>query len=581
MKDMKEKLNKILNKSRPQEQGRKKNLLSIVIIMLTILVTAVILIAVLTGKEEEVTYKETEVIKGTLSAGITESGSVDIGTTVQSFELDISEFTGTSSFSFNGGQSTAAGGFQSMGGMQGGQGGGMDQLMSMFSGQAQTSSGSSANRQLEIEEVFIEAGQEIQEGDPVLKLTEETVNSIRNELTEDVSSAKLVYDQAITAGKQSDTEAESAYKTNTLYGSYAQAEYNQTVGVLEDAVTLAEENLAQTQEDLMQAQTDLAEKEALLAEQKQVLENAIYAEENTSQETDLYWWIIAYQTMADAQDMVTSLEEDIEQLKEDIETYTEQEKESQTSLLLAQKDLESGKITATGELDKRKFNAENAQEIYDVSVEQSSFEIQNAKEDYDAADLKLQEFDAVIKEQVIHADSSGVVTELFITPGDALTQNMELFYLNDYDAVTITLSVAEEDMETVQAGGKINVTVAAFPEEVFSGSVTEIGDAEIDSNTNKTLYTVTVTVENMGSLLYQDMTAEVTFVTDEAAEVLYVPNRAITEKDGVSYVKVKSESGKVVEKEVVCGFTDGINTEIKEGLTEGETVLLESKVKKG
>lgn len=581
MKDMKEKLNKILNKSRPQEQGRKKNLLSIVIIMLTILVTAVILIAVLTGKEEEVTYKETEVIKGTLSAGITESGSVDIGTTVQSFELDISEFTGTSSFSFNGGQITAAGGFQSMGGMQGGQGGGMDQLMSMFSGQAQTSSGSSANRQLEIEEVFIEAGQEIQEGDPVLKLTEETVNSIRNELTEDVSSAKLVYDQAITAGKQSDTEAESAYKTNTLYGSYAQAEYNQTVGVLEDAVTLAEENLAQTQEDLMQAQTDLAEKEALLAEQKQVLENAIYAEENTSQETDLYWWIIAYQTMADAQDMVTSLEEDIEQLKEDIETYTEQEKESQTSLLLAQKDLESGKITATGELDKRKFNAENAQEIYDVSVEQSSFEIQNAKEDYDAADLKLQEFDAVIKEQVIHADSSGVVTELFITPGDALTQNMELFYLNDYDAVTITLSVAEEDMETVQAGGKINVTVAAFPEEVFSGSVTEIGDAEIDSNTNKTLYTVTVTVENMGSLLYQDMTAEVTFVTDEAAEVLYVPNRAITEKDGVSYVKVKSESGKVVEKEVVCGFTDGINTEIKEGLTEGETVLLESKVKKG
>ncbi|MBQ8596499.1 MAG: efflux RND transporter periplasmic adaptor subunit [Lachnospiraceae bacterium] len=578
---MKEKLNKILNKSRPQEQGRKKNLLSIVIILLTILVTAVILIAVLTGKEEEVTYKETEVIKGTLSAGITESGSVDIGTTVQSFELDISEFTGTSSFSFNGGQITAAGGFQSMGGMQGGQGGGMDQLMSMFSGQAQTSSGSSANRQLEIEEVFIEAGQEIQEGDPVLKLTEETVNSIRNELTEDVSSAKLVYDQAITAGKQSDTEAESAYKTNTLYGSYAQAEYNQTVGVLEDAVTLAEENLAQTQEDLMQAQTDLAEKEALLAEQKQVLENAIYAEENTSQETDLYWWIIAYQTMADAQDMVTSLEEDIEQLKEDIETYTEQEKESQTSLLLAQKDLESGKITATGELDKRKFNAENAQEIYDVSVEQSSFEIQNAKEDYDAADLKLQEFDAVIKEQVIHADSSGVVTELFITPGDALTQNMELFYLNDYDAVTITLSVAEEDMETVQAGGKINVTVAAFPEEVFSGSVTEIGDAEIDSNTNKTLYTVTVTVENMGSLLYQDMTAEVTFVTDEAAEVLYVPNRAITEKDGVSYVKVKSESGKVVEKEVVCGFTDGINTEIKEGLTEGETVLLESKVKKG
>lgn len=583
MAGIKEKLNKIPNDPKPAEQGKRKGLLIAAGILLIVLAAVILLIVALIGKEEEVTYKETTVIKGNLSAGITESGSVDIGTTVQSFELDISEFTGSSSFSFSPGQSSAGGaGFPAAGGMQGGGAqGGMDRMMSMFSGQAQTSSGSAEDRQLEIEEVYIEAGQEIKKGDPVLKLTKETVDSIRTELSEDVSSAKLVYDQAATAGKQTDTEAQSAYKTNTLYGTYAQAEYNQTVDALEDAVALAEEELSKLQESLTDAQTELAEKEALLPQQKQVLENAIYAEENTSTETDLYWWIIAYQTMTDAKEMVTALEEEIEQLKEDIEGYKEQEKELQTSLLLAKKDLESGKVSAQGELDKRNYNSQNAQEIYDVSIEQSNFDIQNAKEDYDAADEKLGEFDAVIQNEVLYSGGNGVVTELFVAKGDTLTQDMELFYLNDYDAVTITLSIEEEDMEVVKSGGKINVTVAAFPEDVFSGTVTEIGDAEIDSNTNKTLYTVTVTVKNMGSLLYQDMTAEVTFVTDEAAQVLYVPNRTITEKDGESYVKVMDESGKITEKKVVTGFSDGINTEIKEGLAEGETVLSESKVKKG
>lgn len=531
-------------------------------------VIAAITMAVLSG-EEEISYKETQVIRGSLSAGITESGSVDIGTTVQKFELDISEFTGSSGFDFNAGQ-----------GLLGGFGGGMDQMSSLFSGQAQSSFAASSERALEVEEVYLEAGQEIGEGDPVLKLTEESVERIRTELEEDVSSAKLVYDQALTAGKQSDQQAEASFKTNVLYGTYAEAEYEEAVGELEDAAEQAEEDLLQIQESLLKAQTDLEEKEGLLKEEKTVLENAVYAEEHTDPESELYWWIVAYETVSQTEEMVNTLEAEIEQLKEDIETYTEQEKAKKTALLLAEKDLESGKLSAQGQLDKRNYQAENAQEIYDVSVEQSDFDIRNAEEAYVEADEKLQEFDAVIREQIFYAEGNGVVTEVFVASGDTLTREKELFYLNDYDAVTITLSIGEEDMDSVKAAEKINVILAAFPEEVFSGSVTKIGDAEIDSSTNKTLYTVTVTVENMGNLLYQDMSAEVTFVSGEAEEVLYVPDRAILQKDGASYVRVMTEEGKVTEKEVVSGFSDGINTEIREGLTEGETVLIENREKK-
>lgn len=440
-------------------------------------------------------------------------------------------------------------------------------------------SGNLADRKLEIEQVYVEAGQEIEAGTPILKLTQESVEGIRTELVQDATEAELVYQQALTSQKQTEVDAEGEYKLNSLYATYSQTEYEKTVSNLAEAVENAEKALTDTKEELADAQEELARKETLLAEEKKVLENALFTAEGTDKENALYWWIIAYQTADDAQEMVDTLEEEIEQLKESIEDYSGEKTENEIALALAQKELESGEVTARGELDKRNYNAQNAREIYDVAIEQSEFETETAMEDYEEAAGKLEEFDSVIIEQVISADNAGVITEVCVAAGDSLTQDMDLISLNNYDEVTITVSVEEEDLEAAALGNTVNVTLAAFEDEVFKGTVTEIGDAEINSNTNRTMYSVTVTVPNTGNVLYQDMTAEVTFVTDEVSEVLYIPVRAIMEKDGANYVKVREKDGTIIRKRVTTGFSDGINIEIKEGLSEGETVLTESKVK--
>lgn len=557
---LKEKLKEIIKKCRPEKGKDKKIWIIFIILFFLVMAASIIIIAV--SKKEKVVYRETQVIKGNLAKGVTESGSVDVGTAVQTFDLDISEFTGSGNFTFGVGNA-------------GSQGGGM--MMGMMPGISD--SGSSEDRQLEIEHVYVEAGQEIEAGTPILKLTQESVEGIRTELSQDATDAELVYQQALTSQKQTDAEAEGEFKMNSLYQDYSQSEYDKTVSSLTEAVEEAEETLAETEEELVNAKEELAEKEALLTEEKKVLENALFTVEGTDKENSLYWWIIAYQTADDAQEMVDTLEDEIEQLKDDIEEFGEKKAENETALALARKELESGEITARGERDKRDYYAGNAQEIYDVATEQSAFETETAREDYENAAGKLEEFDSVIIEQVISAENSGVVTEVYVSKGDYLTQNKDLISLNNYDEVTITVSVEEDDLETAALGNMANVTLAAFEDEVFTGTVTEIGDAEIDSNTNKTMYSVTVTVENTGNVLYQDMTAEVTFVTDEASEVLYVPARAVTEEDGATYVKVREDGGAIVRKKVTAGFTDGINIEIKEGLSEGETVLIESKAK--
>ena len=557
---MKEKLKQIIKKC-GQEIEKNKKIRIFFIVSLFVIMAAGIITATVSKKEKTV-YRETQAAKGNLARGVTESGSVDVGTVIQAFDLDISEFTGSGNFTFG----------------IGGAGNSEGNMMIGMIPEA-SDSGNLADRKLEIEQVYVEAGQEIEAGTPILKLTQESVEGIRTELVQDATEAELVYQQALTSQKQTEVDAEGEYKLNSLYATYSQTEYEKTVSSLAEAVENAEKALADTKEELAAAQEELARKETLIAEEKKVLENALFTAEGTDKENALYWWIIAYQTADDAQEMVDTLEEEIEQLKESIEDYSGEKTENEIALALAQKELESGEVTARGELDKRNYNAQNAREIYDVAIEQSEFETETAMEDYEEAAGKLEEFDSVIIEQVISADNAGVITEVCVAAGDSLTQDMDLISLNNYDEVTITVSVEEEDLEAAALGNPVNVTLAAFEDEVFKGTVTEIGDAEINSNTNRTMYSVTVTVPNTGNVLYQDMTAEVTFVTDEVSEVLYIPVRAVIEKDGVNYVKVREKDGTIIRKRVTTGFSDGINIEIKEGLSEGETVLTESKVK--
>ena len=126
-------------------------------------------------KEEEVTYREVQAEYGELTVGLEESGNVTVGTTEQTFDLDLSAYTGSSSDGFSWGQ--GGGIFQGMGGQSGAGSSG--------------SSGSSSTRNLIIEEVLITEGQEIAQGDALYRITQESMDSIREELCSDVSEAEV------------------------------------------------------------------------------------------------------------------------------------------------------------------------------------------------------------------------------------------------------------------------------------------------------------------------------------------------------------------------------------------------------
>jgi multidrug efflux pump subunit AcrA (membrane-fusion protein) len=75
------------------------------------------------------------------------------------------------------------------------------------------------------------------------------------------------------------------------------------------------------------------------------------------------------------------------------------------------------------------------------------------------------------------------------------------------------------------------------------------------------------------------MSASADVIAEKHASVLLVPNRAVTQNSqGQTIVKVRSGE-QVMERQVVAGITDDVSTEIVSGVTEGETVVIESRPK--
>ena len=70
-----------------------------------------------------------------------------------------------------------------------------------------------------------------------------------------------------------------------------------------------------------------------------------------------------------------------------------------------------------------------------------------------------------------------------------------------------------------------------------------------------------------------EMAGDVTFLTDEAKDVLYVPRSAVCTDDQQPYVRMRDKKGNIVKKRVMTGISDGIYVEIVKGISEGDIVL--------
>ena len=515
------------------------------------------------GQTSEVTYRETTVEYGNLTVGITEDSTVNIGTVSQTFDLDISALVSSDSSS-----SSSTSQNDSMGGM------GMQ--MFSFGGDTYTSQ----SQEMVIESVHITVGQEIQAGDVLYTLTEDSVEEIRTQLEEDVEDTLADYQALTVEQQQSYLTAKQGYDTYVTNGSLAELTYNKELQDLQDKVDEAADTLEEKQNQVNENLEKLVELQGELTSAKKDLKDAEAAvsENHDNRYNDPYYYTVYLNTRDMAQTIVDEIEEDIESLTDENETLLTEIGEATRSWNEACRNLESEKLTAQQTLETDQYYASVSSEWYSIQTTSLDNEKQSAYASYESAVKKLDEFNSYIVGNDVIAEYSGVVTEVPLEEGDGVTRNTSLVTLYDAYDVTMEITVSEDDYKAIDQDGEVNITYTAYPDVVYNGVISEVSDAAYDSSSGEVYYTITVTVQGDVSGLYEGMTGDVTCVTKETKEVTYVSNRAIFRDGTRSYVKVRDENGSIVEKDVTTGFSDGVNVEITEGLSQGDTVLIESKV---
>ena len=292
--------------------------------------------------EQPQNYKTETVRRGTVSTGISEDGTAELGTTEQIFTVaEITEVslsgssdessTSQSSSSGNAGDLSASGmsGSFPSGGDAGQTGSGIESMGGILNGSgssSQTETSSGEDTSLVVEEVYVAAGQTVKEGDPVLKITQESIDSYQKQLEAAVESASLQVDQEEINVESKRAEAEYTYQMYLAEGETAEETYQATIDSLETAVSDLEEELAEAQEDGDEDEIEAVEAELKIAkndlttqslEAKQTYENAmtnykyadkLYEIDTNGLEDDL----------DDAKELLEEAEENLADFKEQI-----------------------------------------------------------------------------------------------------------------------------------------------------------------------------------------------------------------------------------------------------------------------
>lgn len=282
---------------------------------------------------------------------------------------------------------------------------------------------------------------------------------------------------------------------------------------------------------------------------------------------------------------------------------------------------------AEGELANAKAGLElaqlNAGRIESLVAKQSS-----AQADLDQARASLHQAEANVQikqgaldkvradleNSTIRSPIDGVVISRSVDVGQTVAASLQapiLFTIaNDLANMQIDANVAEADIGSVAIDQKVDFTVDAFPNQTFRGEVTQVRNAPINVQ-NVVSYDTVIGVKNPEMKLKPGMTANVSIIAAHQDDVLKVSNAALRFRpvdDKAATAKpaargsgggrprgsgrdksaggdggerratrtvylLEKDGGGLKPVQIKTGISDGVFTEVTEGLQEGDRVV--------
>jgi HlyD family secretion protein len=281
----------------------------------------------------------------------------------------------------------------------------------------------------------------------------------------------------------------------------------------------------------------------------------------------------------------------------------------QATVTQAEGDLGNAQAT----LELARVNAKRTQELFakktssQADVDQAMATLHQSEANVKIKQGALDKARADLEHCTITSPIDGVVISRSVDVGQTVAASLQapiIFAIaNDLTKMQIDANVAEADVGVVKIDQNVDFTVDAFPMQTFHGKVVQVRNAPITVQ-NVVTYDTVIGVSNPDLKLKPGMTANVSIVIAHKDDGLQIKNAALryrppdatpveTRRTGTSrmgrpggghgappredaertvYV-LPSGASRPQPRQIKTGISDGIVTEVAEGLEEGERVV--------
>src|SRR6266851_4673231 len=275
----------------------------------------------------------------------------------------------------------------------------------------------------------------------------------------------------------------------------------------------------------------------------------------------------------------------------------------QATVTQAEGDLANAQAT----LELARVNSKRTQELFakktssQADVDQAMATLHQSEANMKIKQGALDKARADLEHCTITSPIDGVVISRSVDVGQTVAACLQapvIFQIaNDLTKMQIDSNVAEADVGAVQVDQDVDFTVDAFPMRTFHGKVVQVRNAPITVQ-NVVTYDTVIGVSNPDLKLKPGMTANVSIIIEHKDNVLQIKNAALRYRpaDAVAEQPKSTSSpsgqrptaarerkperivyvlsyGRPKGVQIKTGISDGIVTEVTEGLKEGDRVI--------
>ncbi|MDF2932606.1 MAG: efflux transporter, family, subunit [Chryseobacterium sp.] len=240
--------------------------------------------------------------------------------------------------------------------------------------------------------------------------------------------------------------------------------------------------------------------------------------------------------------------------------------------------------------------------ISKADYEQAAYQVKNSQETVSQRKTALAQARTNLSYANIYAPIDGIILSREVEEGQTVQASMTtptLFKIaKDITKMQVEADVDEADIGGVEVGQRVSFTVDAYPQEEFSGRVRQVR-LSATTESNVVTYTIIIDADNPDQKLKPGLTATITIYTQELKDINTVPASAIafspdaemlkkyyqqnqitakipeikTGKNKEKYIWIKNNDGSLSQKLITIGINDGINIQVKSGLSGKEQIV--------